>query len=101
MQNHPRLPMRLLLPLVAPCQPRFHLRMLVRALVVDYEVQGLIGRRLGIELLEEREPLPVGLLARNRAEDFPVHIGKCRQERDRAVTLVSRRARTGMASAQR
>src|SRR3954462_9790391 len=72
MDDHPIEAVTRSIPRIAPFQPRFDVRMLVGAIVIDDEVKGDIARHFPIELLEEREPFDVRMLGCDEAGDLPI-----------------------------
>ena len=80
--------MGVLLPLIAPRDPRFHLGVFVGRVIVGNQMERQLRRCCPVELFEKGQPLPMRVRGRRLTEDLPVHIGQCGKERDRPMSLV-------------
>ena len=69
-------------------EPRFHLGMFVRGVVVHDEVQVQSGGCLGIDLTQETQKLLVPMARQAGANDLAVERAQRREQRSCAVTFV-------------
>ena len=101
MEDHPIEAVSRSVPRIAPFQPCLDVRMFVRAVVVNDQMQSDVRRHFSIELLEERQPLDVRMLGRDEAGDLPIEIVQCGEQRDGAVPDVVVRSRPNVPCLQR
>ena len=70
------------------CQPRLHLGVLVRGVVVGDQMQRLVLWGLAINLAQELQPLHVGVTLLALANDLAVKDVECGKQRGGAIALV-------------
>src|SRR6266566_3214662 len=87
-----------LLPLIPPLYPRFDLGVFVSAVIVCDNVQRQIRRGFSVELLQECQPLPMGMLRRSLTEYLPVQIRQPRKQRDCPMPFIVVRLGTPVAA---
>ena len=87
-------------PLV-PLQPNLHLRVLVRAIVVRDDVHREILRDLAVDLLEEPQPLQMGVLALGAVDQLALQVAEGGEQADRTVPVVVVGLRADVPGAER
>src|SRR6185437_1546778 len=80
-----------------PPHPGVDARMLVGSVVVDDQMQIKMGRRLGVDLLEESDELLVPMTRHAVANDFPIEQAQRREQGRRAMAFVVVRHRPAAA----
>jgi len=83
---------------VAPGDPGFDFGMLVRAVIVDDQMEGQLRRCLPIQLFEKSQPLAVSMFGGRGAENLAIQIGECGEKGNRAMSFVVMSFRAGMAT---
>src|SRR6266545_1905704 len=84
-----------------PLQPALHRRALVRAVVVDDEMQSQLRRRLAVDAGQEADELPATMARQTLANDLAVEQAEGRKQRRRAMARVIMRLPGGDAGTQR
>ena len=84
-----------------PAEPGFHPRVRVGPVIVHDQMQIELGRRLGVDCLEEPDEFLVPMPRHAVADDFPIEHAQGRKQGGRAVAFVVVRHRSTAAFLQR
>src|SRR5215467_2219134 len=89
------------MPARSACQPGFHARMLVRAVVIDDEMDLQASRDLGLDLAQEGQELLMPMTRLAVGEYVAAEDIERREQRGRAMALVVVRDSLGVPQPQR